>query len=92
MVEKQEILTQEGYNKIEEEVEYLKTVKRKEVAERIKVAISFGDLSENAEYDEAKNEQAQVEEWWDYKITPMATNLQFVFYRNKANDVLVKVL
>lgn len=62
MVEKQEILTQEGYNKIEEEVEFLKTVKRKEVAERIKVAISFGDLSENAEYDEAKNEQAQVEE------------------------------
>ena len=62
MVEKQEILTQEGYNKLEEEVEYLKTVKRKEVAERIKVAISFGDLSENAEYDEAKNEQAQVEE------------------------------
>ena len=62
MVEKQEILTQEGYNKIEEEVEYLKTIKRKEVAERIKVAISFGDLSENAEYDEAKNEQAQVEE------------------------------
>ena len=55
MVEKQEILTQEGYNKIEEEVEYLKTIKRKEVAERIKVAISFGDLSENAEYDEAKN-------------------------------------
>ncbi len=62
MVEKQEILTQEGYNKIEDEVEYLKTVKRKEVAQRIKVAISFGDLSENAEYDEAKNEQAQVEE------------------------------
>mgnify|MGYP002530020329 FL=1 len=62
MVEKQEILTQEGYNKIEEEVEYLITVKRKEVAERIKVAISFGDLSENAEYDEAKNEQAKLEE------------------------------
>ncbi len=48
MVEKQEILTQEGYDKLEEEVEYLKTVKRKEVAERIKVAISFGDLSENS--------------------------------------------
>ena len=62
MVEKQEILTQEGYNKIEDEVEFLKTVRRKEVAERIKVAISFGDLSENAEYDEAKNEQAQMEE------------------------------
>ena len=63
MEEKKEILlTQEGYNKLEEEVEFLKTVRRKEVAERIKVAISFGDLSENAEYDEAKNEQAQVEE------------------------------
>ena len=62
MVEKQELLTQDGYNKLEEELEYLKTVKRKEVAERLKVAISFGDLSENAEYDEAKNEQAQVEE------------------------------
>ena len=62
MVEKQELLTQEGYNKLEEELEYLKTVKRKEVAERLKVAISFGDLSENAEYDEAKNEQAKLEE------------------------------
>ena len=63
MEQKNEILlTQEGYNKLEEEVEFLKTVRWKEVAERIKVAISFGDLSENAEYDEAKNEQAQVEE------------------------------
>ena len=63
MEQKNEILlTQEGYNKLEEEVEFLKTVRRKEVAERIKVAISFGDLSENAEYDEAINEQAQVEE------------------------------
>lgn len=63
MEQKNEILlTQEGYNKLEEEVELLKTVRRKEVAERIKVAISFGDISENSEYDEAKNEQAQVEE------------------------------
>ena len=62
MVEKQELLTQDGYNKLEEELEYLKTVKRKEVAERLKVAISFGDLSENAQYDEAKNEQAKLEE------------------------------
>ncbi|UWD49305.1 transcription elongation factor GreA [Clostridioides difficile] len=59
---KEFLLTQEGYNKLEEELENLKVVKRKEVAERIKVAISFGDLSENAEYDEAKKEQAQVEE------------------------------
>lgn len=62
MEEKKEILlTQEGYEKLEEELELLKTVRRKEVAERIKVAISFGDISENAEYDEAKNEQAEVE-------------------------------
>lgn len=59
---KEFLLTQEGYDKLEEELENLKVVKRKEVAERIKVAISFGDLSENAEYDEAKKEQAQVEE------------------------------
>ncbi|HGS9691769.1 TPA: transcription elongation factor GreA [Clostridioides difficile] len=59
---KEFLLIQEGYDKLEEELENLKVVKRKEVAERIKVAISFGDLSENAEYDEAKKEQAQVEE------------------------------
>jgi len=59
---KEILLTQEGYNKIVEELEYLKAVRRAEVAERIKVAISFGDISENAEYDEAKNEQAQMEE------------------------------
>lgn len=63
MEDKKEILlTQEGYQKLEDELELLKTVRRREVADRIKVAISFGDISENAEYDEAKNEQAQVEE------------------------------
>ena len=63
MEEKKEILlTQERYQKLEDELEILKTVRRREVADRIKVAISFGDISENAEYDEAKNEQAQVEE------------------------------
>src|SRR3712207_5067061 len=59
---KEIILTQEGFDKLEEELELLKTTRRKEVAERLKVAISFGDLSENAEYDEAKNEQAALEE------------------------------
>ena len=59
---KEILLTQEGYQKLEDEVEHLKSVRRREVAERIKIAISFGDISENAEYDEAKNEQAQVEE------------------------------
>lgn len=56
------LLTKEGYNKIESELEYLITVKRKEIAERIKEAISFGDISENSEYDSAKSEQADLEE------------------------------
>lgn len=58
---KQIILTQAGLEKLENELAELKNVKRKEVAEKIKVALSFGDLSENSEYDEAKNEQAIVE-------------------------------
>lgn len=62
MEKKEILLTEDGYRKIEEELEFLKAVRRREVAERIKIAISFGDLSENAEYDEAKNEQAQLEE------------------------------
>ncbi|MCT4604584.1 MAG: transcription elongation factor GreA [Marinisporobacter sp.] len=62
MSDKEIILTREGLQKIENELEQLKTVRRKEVAERIKEAIAFGDISENSEYDEAKNEQAQVEE------------------------------
>lgn len=55
------VLTDEGLKKLENELEELKTVKRKDIAEKIKVALSFGDLSENSEYDEAKNEQAIVE-------------------------------
>jgi transcription elongation factor GreA len=58
---KQVILTYEGLKKIEDELEQLKTVRRKEVTQKIKTALSFGDLSENSEYDEAKNEQAFVE-------------------------------
>ena len=61
MDEKEVILTQEGFDKIEKELEYLRTEKRKEIAERIKVALGFGDLSENSEYDEAKNAQAENE-------------------------------
>ena len=55
------VITQDGLRKLEQELQELKTTKRQEVAERIKVAISFGDLSENSEYDEAKNEQAFIE-------------------------------
>jgi len=54
-------MTQAGKDKLEQELEYLKSVKRKEVVERIKIARSFGDLSENSEYDSAKEEQAFVE-------------------------------
>jgi len=60
-VEREVILTQEGYDKLQEEIEYLTTHKRREVAERIKTAREFGDISENSEYDDAKNEQAHVE-------------------------------
>ncbi len=56
------ILTREGYTKIEQEHEYLVSVRRREVAERIKEAISYGDISENSEFDSAKNEQAELEE------------------------------
>lgn len=74
MPQKETILTYEGLKKLEEELEYLKTQKRKEVAERIKVALGFGDLSENSEYDEAKNEQAQVE----MKISELENKLRNV--------------
>lgn len=62
MDEKEIFLTAEGLKKLEIELEDLKTVKRKEIAEKIKIARDFGDLSENSEYDEAKLEQAQMEE------------------------------
>ena len=62
MEEKEIIVTQEGYNKLEEELNHLKSVKRTEIAERIKVALGFGDLSENSEYDEAKTAQAENEQ------------------------------
>ena len=57
----QTVLTQKGLKDLEERLEHLKSVTRKEIAEKIKVALSFGDLSENSEYDEAKNEQGIVE-------------------------------
>lgn len=61
MTDKEVILTPSGLKKLEEELEYLKSVKRREVAERIKIAISYGDISENSEYEDAKNEQAFIE-------------------------------
>ena len=61
MAEKAYYVTEEGREALEKELDYLKVVRRKEVAEKIKVALSFGDLSENSEYDEAKNDQAILE-------------------------------
>lgn len=61
LVEKEVLLTPEGLKKLEKELEYLKTAKRREVSQRIKEALDFGDISENSEYDDAKNEQAFVE-------------------------------
>jgi transcription elongation factor GreA len=58
---KEVILTKEGYEKLKQEIEFLSTDKRREVAERIRVAREFGDIAENSEYDDAKNEQALVE-------------------------------
>jgi transcription elongation factor GreA len=58
---KEVILTAEGYDKLKQEIEYLSTEKRREVADRIRIAREFGDIAENAEYDDAKNEQAMLE-------------------------------
>ena len=58
---KEVILTPEGYEKLKQEIEFLQNEKRREVAERIRVAREFGDIAENAEYDDAKNEQAMLE-------------------------------
>ena len=60
-MQKDVILTPEGLDKLKQEIEYLSTTKRREVAERIKEAREFGDISENSEYDDAKNEQAMLE-------------------------------
>jgi len=73
MEEKEVIMTQEGYEKLEEELEFLRTEKRTEIAERIKVALGFGDLSENSEYDEAKNAQADNE----IKIANLENKLRY---------------
>lgn len=73
MEEKEVILTQEGYNNLEKELEYLKTEKRVEIAERIKTALGFGDLSENSEYDEAKNAQSENE----VKIAELENKLRY---------------
>ena len=73
MEEKEVLLAQEGYDNLEKELENLKTEKRTEISERIKVALGFGDLSENSEYDEAKNAQASNE----IKIAELENKLRY---------------
>ena len=73
MVEKVYPMTHEGKEKLEQELEELKTIKRKEIVERIKIARSFGDLSENSEYESAKDEQAFVEG----RITTLENMIRF---------------
>ena len=73
MEEKEILLTQEGYDNLEKELDYLKTEERAAIAERIRVALGFGDLSENSEYDEAKNAQATNEN----KIADLEKKLRY---------------
>ena len=61
MADKKTMLTQDGYNKLVEKLDYMKSVRRMEISERLKAAIALGDLSENSEYDDAKNEQGRLE-------------------------------
>ena len=80
MEEKEVILTQEGFDNLEKELEYLKTEKRTEIADRIKVALGFGDLSENSEYDEAKNAQAENE----VKIAELENKIRYAKIINES--------
>ena len=73
MEEKEILLTQEGYDNLEKELDYLKTEERAAIAERIRVALGFGDLSENSEYDEAKSAQAANEN----KIAELENKIRF---------------
>lgn len=84
---KQVILTSEGLKKLQDELENLKTVRRKENTAAIKRALSFGDLSENSEYDEAKNEQAEIEARI-VEIETMLNNANVIDTENIGTDVV----
>ncbi len=84
---KEVILTPEGYEKLKQEIEYLSTDKRREVAERIRVAREFGDIAENAEYDDAKNEQAMLEQRIAM-LEERLTNARVIQKKDIAKDVV----
>lgn len=83
---KEVILSKEYLEKLEDELEYLKTKRRPEIAEKIKIARSFGDLSENADYDEAKNEQAEVESRIA-KVEDMIRNAKTIEVNENSDEV-----
>jgi transcription elongation factor GreA len=87
MSEKEVILTPDGLKKLEDELEHLKSVKRREVAERIKIAIGYGDISENSEYDDAKNEQAFIE-GRIITLEKMLRNARIINNEDVATDVV----
>ncbi|ALM57220.1 MULTISPECIES: transcription elongation factor GreA [Staphylococcus] len=86
--QKQYPMTQEGFEKLEHELEELKTVKRPEVVEKIKVARSFGDLSENSEYDAAKDEQGFIEQDIQ-RVEHMLRNAQIIEDTGDNNEVKI---
>lgn len=87
MAGKRVVLTQKGLDDLKSKLEFLETVRRNEVIEKIKVARSYGDLSENSEYDEAKNEQAKVEaEIAD--LTVMLQNAEVIDESKLSNDTV----
>ena len=88
MAAKPTFVTEEGLQKLKDELEYLKVVKRKEVAEALKQAKAFGDLSENSEYDEAKNEQAEVERHIA-EIEDILENIEIIKSTGKKSSVQV---
>lgn len=87
MTDKEVYLTREGLQKIEEELDILKSVRRREVADRIKEALSFGDISENSEYDQAKSEQAQLEERI-LKLENMLRNVRLIEEDEISTDIV----
>ena len=88
MAAKPTFVTEEGLQKLKDELEHLKVVKRKEVAEALKQAKAFGDLSENSEYDEAKNEQAEVERHIA-ELEDILENIEIIKSTGKKNPVQV---
>ena len=86
-MKKEILMSLAGIKSFEQELEYLKTVRRKEVAQKIKVALSFGDLSENSEYDEAKNDQAILESRIAY-LEKTLTNVKVLDVNELSTDVV----